>query len=204
MAYRARIFVCPLVAAVILAAGCTSAPENPPSNARETSPPNAREDAAALEEFQQRLAAYTSLRSDLARGLEPLSPSANPVQLDARRESLAAAIVQGRKGAHQGDLIPSAAAAIIRREVAFDLAARPAEDRRHAWDEVPRTAPVLNATYPEEEAFATVPPLLLQRLPPLPESLQYRLLGRHIVLLDADASVVIDYVPDALSSEGGP
>jgi hypothetical protein len=204
VAHRARIFVRPLVAAAILAAGCTSAPENPPSNARETSPSNAREDAAALEEFQQRLAAYTSLRGDLARGLEPLAPTANPVQLDARRESLAAAIVQGRKGAHQGDLIPPAAAAIIRREVAFDLAARPAEDRRHALDEVPRTAPVLNAAYPEEEAFATVPPLLLQRLPPLPESLQYRLLGRHIVLLDADASVVIDYVPDALSSEGGP
>jgi hypothetical protein len=192
--HPARVRCAALFTAGILAAGCTSALEN--------TPPDERAEAAALQEFQSRLAAYTRLRDEVALGLEPLASTANLVQLESRRASLAAAIVQGRKNAHQGDLIPPAAAAIIRREVVFDLAARPEEDRRHTLDEIPRVSPVLNAAYPEEEAFATVPPLLLQRLPPLPDSLQYRFMGRHIVLLDADASLVIDYVPDALSSEG--
>jgi hypothetical protein len=188
-----RVCFAPLLTAVLLAA-CTPVPENAPFDERV--------EAAALQEFQNRVAAYARLRGDLAHGMKPLSPTTNPVELDARRASLAAAIVQGRKNAHQGDLIPPAAAAIIRREVAFDLAARPEEDRRHALEEIPRVSPVLHAAYPEEEALATVPPLLLQRLPPLPESLQYRFMGRYIVLLDADVSLVIDYVPDALSSEG--
>ena len=43
-----------------------------------------------------------------------------------------------------------------------------------------------------------MPPLLLTQLPPLPPELQYRFLGRALILLDADANLIVDVVPDAL------
>jgi hypothetical protein len=194
MTYLTRIWIWPAIAVGILAAGCVSA-----QDARATDDVNGN---AALEELQGRIAAYVTLQGDLAAGLGPPRPGTSPASLTGHKELLAAAIARHRKNARQGDLISPAAAAIIRREVALDLETRPPDDRRSLLEEIPLAEPVLNAAYPEEEALATVPPLLLQRLPPLPETLQYRFLGRHIVLLDADASVVIDYVPNIFSGGG--
>jgi hypothetical protein len=58
--------------------------------------------------------------------------------------------------------------------------------------------PGVNRNYPERAALPTVPPLLLAKLPSLPDNLQYRFFGRHVVILDGDVEIVIDYVRDAL------
>ena len=58
--------------------------------------------------------------------------------------------------------------------------------------------PVINRTFPEDAALPTVPPLLLSKLPQLPDNLQYRFFGRHLVILDADTQIIIDYVANAL------
>jgi hypothetical protein len=65
--------------------------------------------------------------------------------------------------------------------------------------EVPENLrPVINRTVPDSVALATVPPLLLNSLPRLPEGLQYRFVGRHIVLVDADTRLIMDYAQNAL------
>jgi len=38
----------------------------------------------------------------------------------------------------------------------------------------------------------TFPPALLQSLPPLPEGLEYRFYGRHLILRDVKANIVVD------------
>jgi hypothetical protein len=43
-----------------------------------------------------------------------------------------------------------------------------------------------------------VPPLLLLSLPALPDNLQYRFYGRHLVVLDGDALIIVDYVANVL------
>ena len=43
-----------------------------------------------------------------------------------------------------------------------------------------------------------MPPLLLSRLPRLPDNLQYRFYGRHVVLLDGDLQIIVDYIPNVL------
>jgi hypothetical protein len=45
---------------------------------------------------------------------------------------------------------------------------------------------------------AAVPSVLLDRLPALPEEVQYRFIGRDLVLVDVDANLVVDILPDAL------
>jgi len=52
-------------------------------------------------------------------------------------------------------------------------------------------------TYPEW-ATHEVPMVVLERLPLLPDELEYRLIGRTLVLWDIDADLILDVLPDAI------
>ena len=43
-----------------------------------------------------------------------------------------------------------------------------------------------------------MPPLLLSTLPVLPDNLQYGFVGHHMVILDADTQLIIDYIANAV------
>jgi hypothetical protein len=155
--------------------------------------------AAALHEFSKRLNAYLALRADLGKKLQPLSPTASASDLQARQASLAAALRNARTGAQQGDLIPTAVQQQIRDTVIADFKRRQPATRRAALEEVPTgPLPGINRNYPERAALPTVPPLLLASLPQLPDNLQYRFFGRHMVILDGDVEIVVDYVANVL------
>jgi hypothetical protein len=156
-------------------------------------------EAAALAEFSQRLKAYVALRAKLAKNLEPLSSTASASDLQARQAALAAALRSARARARPGDLIPQAVRKQIRETVMADFSRRQPATQRAALEEVPTgPLPGINKTYPEHAALATVPPLLLENLPPLPDNLQYRFFGRHMVILDGDVEIVVDYVQNVL------
>jgi hypothetical protein len=59
---------------------------------------------------------------------------------------------------------------------------------------MPARVPALgiNDIYPSAVPLVTFPPALLQSLPPLPEGLEYRFYGRHLILRDAKANIVVD------------
>jgi hypothetical protein len=136
--------------------------------------------AAAQTEFQSRLERDIKLRQDLAGKLKPLSPTASAAELASRQESLAAALRDVRKDAKPGDLIPPAVATQIRRTVANDFRRRNATAKRAVFEEVP-----------------TIPALLLNELPRLPDNLQYRFVGSDLVLLDGDTRLILDYISNA-------
>jgi hypothetical protein len=161
--------------------------------------PSANPKAAALNDFSKRLQAYLSLREDLGKKLQPLSPTVSASDLQARQQALAAALRTARTGAKQGDLIPVPVQKQIRETVLADLKRRSPSARKAAYEEVPTgPMPGINKNYPEKAALPTVPPLLLASLPKLPDNLQYRFYGRHVVILDGDVEIVVDYVEDAL------
>lgn len=190
------------VGAQAVLVACLSAGVPAPAHARVEGSARAQAanpQAVQLKEFQDRLAKYLQLRSDLAKKLKPLSPTADAAQLAARQESLAAALREVRTGARRGDLIPPAVDALIRATVADDLRRRQPSERRAAFQEVPDAAvPVINNMYPAKAALPTVPPLLLKNLPLLPDNLQYRFFGRHMVILDGDTQIIVDYMTDVL------
>jgi hypothetical protein len=155
--------------------------------------------AAGLREFQQRLEGYLQLRRSLAKSLQPLSSTtADSAVVTARQESLAVALRTARRGAKPGDLIPSAVAALMSRTITADLKRR-AKGSGLVLSEVPAAPiPRINATYPAAAALSTIPPLLLNNLPKLPDTLQYRFYGRHLVILDGDAQIILDYIANVL------
>jgi len=150
-------------------------------------------------EFQERLDAYLALRRMLLEQQPPLQPTTSAPDLATRRSRLATALRVARAMARPGDLVPADVAAVIQAAIADDYRQRTAAEERATFSEVPAAArPTINRPYPADAALPTVPPLLLMRLPPLPEQLQYRFYGRHLVLLDSDARIIVDYIVDVL------
>lgn len=200
-AIGAAAFVAVMATLAANATGFASAaPAQPATRSRTGDNTNA--DAAAIVDFQSRLQKYVALRQQLANKLKPLSPTPNAADLAARQESLAAALRDVRKGARQGDVIPPPVADLIRRIVVDDFNQRTPTTKRAVFDEVPeRIRPAVNKTLPDSAALATVPPLLLNNLPRLPDNLQYRFIGRDVVLIDGDTRLMIDFIPNVFPAK---
>ena len=60
---------------------------------------------------------------------------------------------------------------------------------------IPLTA---NQRYPDDVPLTTMPPGLLKALPELPEEMEYRFIGPHLILFDQHAHIIPDFIPDAL------
>lgn len=161
----------------------------------------AQADATALRLFQERMRAYLDLRATMAREQESLTLTGDAVELALRQQALGAALAAARTGAKPGDLIPTPVAALIRAVVLDDFQRRTAAAERAVFSEVAATPrPAINETYPASAALPTIPPLLLSRLPRLPDNLQYRFYGNDVVLLDGDVQLILDVVTDVLPS----
>jgi hypothetical protein len=193
------------IAVVLTVVGLANAqaPSVPKDRTANPSPPKqapgVNPQAAAGAEFQTRLQNYIKLREELAAKLRPLSSTANAAELATRQEALAAALRDVRKNAKRGDLIPAAVAKQIQSIVADYFRSKDAATRRAVFEEVPvAMRPVVNKTMPDSAALATVPPILLNNLPRLPDNLQYRFMDHHIVLLDGDTRLIMDYLLNVL------
>jgi hypothetical protein len=156
---------------------------------------------AAILEFQTRLEAYLQLRERATADVPKLKETPSPADISAHEQAMAKAIQSSREGAQIGDLV-APVERIVRNTVRQDWARRSPAERQALVAEVPRVARiVVNTRYPSTLPLATVPPVLLQQLPRLPESLEYRLMGRALVLRDVSANLIVDVVEKALPSQ---
>jgi hypothetical protein len=153
--------------------------------------------AVAQNDFAKRLESYLALRQDLGKKLEPMKSTSSASDLQARQQALAAALRTARVNAKQGDLVTPVIQKQIREAVIADFARRTPAAKKAVFEEVPEgPLPGINKNYPDRAALPTVPPLLLAKLPRLPDNLQYRFFGRHMVILDGDVEIVVDYIPN--------
>lgn len=154
--------------------------------------------AAAMQGFSARVQQYAALRHTLAKRLPRLSPGADPDTIEPRQRALADAIRAARREAKPGDVFGSAADQ-FRRVIQEDARKRTPRDAAAAMKEVPpQQPPHVNTEYPREAALATVPPLILLKLQRLPDGLEYRFMGRDLILRDADANLIVDFIADAV------
>jgi hypothetical protein len=158
--------------------------------------PNA--DGAAVKGFMERAQAYIDLQKNAEDGLPRLSDNAQPSQIEAHQAAMAARIKLARPQAKPGDIFGNAAP-LIKTVIARDADMRPPREERAVKEEVPTfDPPKVNVAYPEKLARATMPPLLLDALPRLPEGLEYRLMGNDLILRDTRANLIADFIPNAI------
>jgi hypothetical protein len=163
-------------------------------------------DALVLKEFNDRVTKYVKLHKSTARDVPALKRTTDPAQISAREEALASAIRQARPQAKAGDIFfPEARELILRIIRRESKGPEGARVRAAIKEGNPKSegSPVrlgANAIYPDGAPLSLVPPGLLLKLPQLPKEVDYRFVGRHLILRDATANIIADYILDAVSA----
>ena len=158
--------------------------------------------APSIESLDKAIDAYMDVRKDAARGVPALSKSASPEEIAARQASLAERIRGARREAQPGDVLVTEARPLLRQRLDQVLAQNPASKQKEiatgnpAHEGVPVRVAV-NAAYPKEAPRSSVPTAVLAVLPRLPKELEYRFVGDHLLLLDAEADLVVDFMTKA-------
>jgi hypothetical protein len=157
----------------------------------------------AIKDFTDRVKEYLKLHKKAAETLPALTGNEDPVTVAAHRVALAQAIRIRRPTARRGDVFDAKVVPTIVARVRTELQgaeARPARkvirEGNPSYDEegyVPVSIRV-NAAYPLRAPVSTVPASVLLVLPPLPETLDYRFVGRDLILRDAEANLIVDYI----------
>jgi hypothetical protein len=147
-------------------------------------------------DFSARVSEYFALRSDLEKGLPPLTVTDDPAEIRRAVRALAKRIRVARAGAKEGDLFTPAISLEFRKALILEMDA-------NTWAAIMDDNPgefsnQINGSYPGEKPLSTVPPNILAALPRLPDDIQYRFLGRHLILLDTRANVILDRIPHAI------
>jgi hypothetical protein len=165
-----------------------------------------RMDQEEIEEFLEEIEEYLEHRRKAREELPKLKDRAEPEDVTAYAKGLADNIRERRKGAKQGDVFTPKLARAFRRIFARELA-RSGRDRKvvltegnPTGDEERYASPkvVVNGQYIPAAPLSTVPPTLLLTLPTLPEEVEYRFVGRSLILRDSVANVIIDFIPNAV------
>ena len=154
-----------------------------------------------VHDFEVRVAKYLDLRQHQA-GSAP-RPTNNLEKLADTQQTLAVKVSVLRQDAKQGDIFTPEIAAYFRHQIAATLKGRHGHTTwaslRHA-EPVPALALRVNQVYPQGVPLQSTPPTLLLNLPPLPKELEYRIVGRNLVLHDTVPNIVVDFIPDAIPS----
>ncbi len=157
-------------------------------------------DALLVQEFQDGVADYVKLRKQVAAQLSPLKPTDSPEQIDVYQRELAQRIRAARPRATQGHIFSGSVAGEFRRLIALSMRGAEGARVRTSLQRGARvTIPVVvNTSYPSTAPRETTPPSLLLNLPKLPPELEYRVVGDNLVLLDATANLIVDFIPGAI------
>lgn len=147
-------------------------------------------------DFSLRVRSYFDLRSELEKGLPALTVTDDPAEIRRAVRALAERIRAARAKARQGDIFTPSIRVEFTKALLLEMNA-------NTWvaimdDNPGETSTRINGSYPEGKPHSTVPPNILAALPMLPDDIEYRFLGRHLILLDTRASVIIDRIPYAI------
>jgi hypothetical protein len=179
---------------IVGSAGYAQAPAPPPAPDGPAFRVQIWGDIAA--DFSARIWRYSELRTELEKGLPRLRVTEDVRETRSAQRALAKRIRVARDGARQGDIFTAAIGVefreVLRLEMDADTWAAIMDDNPGEFSNR------INGTYPGKRSLSTVPPNILALLPRLPEDVQYRFLGRHLILHDTRANLILDRIPYAI------
>jgi hypothetical protein len=157
--------------------------------------------AALIQEFEKRTGEYLKLHKQAEGKMPRLKPTESQAAIAHHERELAERIRKARPEAKTGNIFTSEISAEFRHLIGLAMQGAEAV---HIRASLARAEPVrvrlrVNQTYPANVPLQSTPPSLLLNLPALPPDLDYRVVGRDLVLRDAKANMVVDFIPNAIS-----
>lgn len=181
--------------ALVLGASCLLFSEVPARS------PAVNQDSLVIKDFENRVADYVKLH----RKIESEAPAQKQTNSSAKiaeyRLEMAPKIRAARFTAKQGDIFTPKISRLFRRLMAMPFAGPDGKQLRASLRSAEPVRGIrlqVNATYPEKAPLQSTPPTLLLDLPTLPSELEYRIVGRDLVLRDVAANLIVDLLPNAL------
>ena len=155
------------------------------------------ETGAATLAFLDRLKEYVTFHNNVEKMVPPLTETSDPAKIAAREKALGETLIKQRPDAKQGDFFIKTSEPMLRKIIHDDFAKRSVVDRKALIVELPKGVKIgINTIYPTTLPLATFPPNLLKELPELPKELEYRIVGRDLILRDVTGNVVVDLLPN--------
>ena len=208
---RLNSLVILFASSIVAVSGCERKETLPPAPVTSASPsaapptervvgPLSEADAQALATMNDRLKAYVEVHKKIEESLPKLPKEATPQQIDQNQRLFEQRLRAERKSAKQGDVFTEEARPVIKRLLATVFAGADGKQLKASiMDENPTGISIsVNGRYPDAVPISTVPPEVLQTLPKLSEDMEYRFVGDNLILLDAHAHIIADYIPDAI------
>jgi len=158
-------------------------------------------DAQIQADFTKRVADYVKLRKTAREGMEKLKPTKSADAIVSHENDLAERVRAARASARQGDIFTPQISAEFARLIRIGLQGK---EKPKVEKSLRRAEPVqlktlhVNQTYPRNVPLQSTPPTLLLSLPKLPAEVEYRVVGRSLVLLDVEANLIVDFIPNLL------
>jgi len=176
-----------------------SAPPPPAASAAPDGQPGTNAQGAATLQFQNQIKAYMKVHNEAESKVPNLKRTDDPQEIADREAGLARAIQTLRAEAKVGEVFAPEYQPYFIKIVQDDFANRSAADRKALINELPKNMKVdINTVYPTTLALATFPAGLLRKLPDLPPELEYRLVGRSLILRDVKANLIVDILRDVV------
>lgn len=156
--------------------------------------------AAPEDTFARAVNRYARLHQKLEKQLPALRSTGRSATIENHEHALARKIRAARANARQGEIFTPEVARYFRQLVRRTIATPDADRVRSSLQSAEPVRAVLrvNEAYPAGAPLQSTPPTLLASFPRLPAELDYRIVGRSLVLRDTIANVIVDFLPDLL------
>ena len=183
-----------VTASATLSAQMSTAPSQPAGK------PAVNPDARALVSLQNRIKEYLKLHDKLEATLPSLPKEASPEQIDVHQRALEKLVQEARKNAKPHDVFTPESRRVILKLMKQVFGGPDGRQLRDSiMDENPANLRItVNERYPDAVPLSTVPPQVLAGLPKLPDELEFRFIGRSLILLDVHAHVIVDFIQNAI------
>ena len=159
-------------------------------------------EAKLIADFEARVQAYHDLRDKVDEGAARQTQTKDPEKLTAQRDTLRANVQKARAGAKPGDIFTPETQPFFKKLLKPAVTKSGPMDERANKNTIKEEKPLVelkvNAPYPEKQPLSTVPPDVLVQLPKLPKDIEYRFIQKHLLLYDSRASLIIDYIYNAI------
>jgi hypothetical protein len=166
--------------------------------------PGVNRNSAIAADFEKRVADYMKLRQKAQAGLTAPKNTDSPEKIAEYQHELAARIRALRPDAKPGEIFTPEIAELFRNLIHSSLNSPDGEKIRKSYEHAEPLHGIrlnVNQSYPDGVPLQSMPPSLLINLPQLPKELEYRFVGRELVLRDIAANLIVDVLPDIRTPE---
>ena len=141
------------------------------------------------------------LHKSVAGSLPNIKPTTEPQKITNHQRELAQKSREARPRARRGDIFAEDAREAFRRVIKAEFQGphgRGARRTIRQGEPLKKVHLQVNESYPDGVPFTTLPPSLLLKFPKLPEQVAYRIVVHDLVLIDVEANLVVDRIPEII------